>query len=294
MVNLAWMKVIPFRIPKNKQEAFRLQEEHVPNLYGHLHQHPEMQITAVYASEGTLIAGDYIGRFSAGSVFVISGNLPHVFRNDSTSALNGLRAKTISLYFDQSAGSNPIWNLPELKSLLPYMNGNYGAVEILGNKAKSVMKSLQELKEAKGVARMILFLAILSNLESRKEVKMLSGMPQVKNIKNYDGNRMNNVLEYTFSNFHRPIGLKEIADMANLTPEAFCKYFKTRTRKTYFTFLNEVRIQHAKRLLLQENSPVSSVAWQSGFGNLSHFNRTFRKIQGCSPSIFRLKNNSSI
>src|SRR5690606_2817017 len=107
-----------------------------------------------------------------GSIFVISGNLPHVFRNDTKNTINGPGAKTISLFFDQSSVSNPLWTLPELKSILPYLNGSYGAVEIVGNKAKSVLKSLQELKDAKGLTRMILFLGILSSLESRKEVKV--------------------------------------------------------------------------------------------------------------------------
>jgi quercetin dioxygenase-like cupin family protein len=76
------MKVVPFQIPKNTEEAFRVQVDDLPHLYNHLHQHPEIQLTLIKESNGTLVAGDYVGPFHPGDVFVIGGNQPHVFRND--------------------------------------------------------------------------------------------------------------------------------------------------------------------------------------------------------------------
>jgi hypothetical protein len=74
------MKVVPFQIPKNTAEAFRVQVDDMPHLYDHLHQHPEIQLTVIKESNGTLVAGDYVGPFHAGDVFVIGSNQPHVFR----------------------------------------------------------------------------------------------------------------------------------------------------------------------------------------------------------------------
>ncbi|WP_342454892.1 helix-turn-helix domain-containing protein [Tenacibaculum sp. L6] len=76
-----------------------------------------------------------------------------------------------------------------------------------------------------------------------------------------------------------------------MTPNAFCRYFKQRTNKTYFTFLNELRIENACKLLSSDKSmAISEIAYQCGFNNLSNFNRKFKEVKSMSPSIFR-KNN---
>ena len=110
-----------------------------------------------------------------------------------------------------------------------------------------------------------------------------------RNIKTYDGNRLNKVIEFTFKEFSRTITLKEVATLANLTAEAFCKYFKTRTRKTYISFLNEIRVNHACRLLTEDKS-ISTICYDCGFTNLSNFNRIFRKLKQHTPGEWRKQN----
>ena len=127
---------------------------------------------------------------------------------------------------------------------------------------------------------------MLSCFEKKKSLQVLSGSAVNKNLKSYDGKRLNLVLEFTFREFNRPIELTEIARLANLTPQAFCKYFKTRTRKTYIQFLNEIRIQYAVRLLNKDEESIASIAYQSGFINLSHFNRTFKASTEMTPRDF--------
>ena len=82
------MKVIPFNVPHTSREAFRSQVDRLPHFYNALHAHPEIQIMLILKSEGTLIAGDYVGRFEAGDLYVMGSNLPHVFRNDKASRLS--------------------------------------------------------------------------------------------------------------------------------------------------------------------------------------------------------------
>ena len=102
---------------------------------------------------------------------------------------------------------------------------------------------------------------------------------------------MQNVFEYTMSHFTEDITLSEISNIANMTKNAFCKYFKRRTNKTYFKFLNELRVEHASNLLLSVNDfSVAEIAYQSGFNNISNFNRLFKSIKKESPSMFRKSN----
>lgn len=280
------MKVVPFQIPKNTEEAFRVQVDDLPHLYNHLHQHPEIQLTLIKESNGTLVAGDYVGAFHAGDVFVIGGNQPHVFRNDEKFFKKRSKAVAITIFFDETTFGENFWLLEEMKSLQQFLKSSSGGFRITGRKKKSLAEKLISIVNAKGIDRLIIFLEILKLLTSRKEMHSLATPVIQRNIKSYDGSRLNKVIEFTFKEFQRPITLKEVADLANLTPEAFCKYFKTRTRKTYINFLNEIRVNHACRLLTEDKS-ISAICYDCGFMNLSNFNRIFKKIKQVSPGGWR-------
>ena len=276
------MKVVPFQIPKNSQEAFRVQVDDLPHLYNHLHQHPEIQLTVIKESHGTLIAGDYVGPFHAGDVFVIGSNQPHVFRNEEKFFRKKSRAVAITIFFDETTLGESFWYLQEMKPLQQFLKTSSGGFRIKGRKRKLLSERLTAINDADGIERLIIFMEILKELGSRKEMQPLSKPIIQRNIKSYDGNRLNKVIEFTFKEFQRTITLKEVSALANLTPEAFCKYFKTRTRKTYTGFLNEIRINNACRLLNEEIS-IANVSYDCGFTNLSNFNRVFKKIRKISP-----------
>ena len=282
------MKIVPFRIPKNTEEAFRVQVDEVPHLYNHLHQHPEIQLTFIKESHGTLIAGDYVGPFHAGDVFVIGGDQPHVFRNDEKFFRKKSKAVTITVFFDDTTMGQNFWLLQETKPLQQFLKNSAGGFRITGKKKKLIAEKLTAITQAEGLNKLIIFLEILKQLGSKKEMHSLSKPVIQRNIKSYDGDRLNRVLEFTFKEFHRAITLKEVASVANLTPEAFCKYFKTRTRKTYISFLNEIKINHACKVLL-EDKQVATVSFDCGFTNLSNFNRVFKKINKVSPGEYRKK-----
>lgn len=287
MTNLVHMKVVPFKIPKNTSEAFKVQVDDVPHLYNHLHQHPEIQLTVIKQSHGTLIAGDYVGPFNPGDVFVIGPNQPHVFRNDKSFFKKKSRAITVSIFFDETTIHPSFWQLPELKSLQTFLRNSSGGYRISGEKKKLVGEMLEQITKADGINKLILFLEILKQLATKKNIESLSKQVTQRNIKTYDGKRLNNVLEFTFHEYHRPVKLEEVAAVANLSVEAFCKYFKTRTRKTYISFLNEIRISNACKLLAEEDKSIADICYETGFSNLSNFNRIFKKIKNISPRAFR-------
>ena len=280
------MKVVPFQIPKSTEEAFRVQVDNVPHLYNHLHQHPEIQLTLIKESNGTLIAGDYVGPFHTGDVFVIGGNQAHVFRNDEKFFRNGSKAIAITIFFDETTFGEDFWMLEEMKPLQQFLKNSSGGFRVTGRKKKLLAEKLLSITNARGIDRLIIFLEILKVLGSRKEMQPLAKPVIQRNIKSYDGNRLNKVIEFTFKEFQRPITLKEVAGLANLTPEAFCKYFKTRTRKTYINFLNEIRVNHACRLLTEDKT-IADICYDCGFMNLSNFNRVFKKIKQLSPGEWR-------
>jgi AraC-like DNA-binding protein len=282
------MRIIPFNVPKTTQEAFRLQIDILPHLYDQLHQHPETQIMYIQKGEGTLIAGDYVGRFTAGDIFLIGSGQPHVFRNDERYyQLRGKKnVQAISIYFDEKYAGESFWQLEELKEAKQFLARVGVGLRLEGETKISISKIIHTLAGSKRIHKLILFLQLLNELSHSKSAVPLSVAPLSTNMEQAEDTRMNKVLHFTFRQSHRKIKIGEVAAIANLSVEAFCRYFKLRTRKTYTNFLNEVRISNACKMLIEGKEAIQNICYDVGFQNLSHFNRTFKKVTGRTPRTY--------
>lgn len=286
------MKVIPFSIPKTQKEAVRVQVDNMKHFYDNLHQHPEIQITLITRSEGVLIVGNYIGNFKEGDVFVIGKNQAHVFRNDAIyfNPDNSLVAENISIFFDAQYFGDFFWNLDEMEAVRQFVAEAAGGLRIEGKTTETIATLLKDIVHKKGLDKLITFFTILRVISESAEYKPLTVVekylhnhPNRELIGQYDSDRMNTILKYTFQEYQNTITIDEVARISNLTPEAFCRYFKLRTGKTYWRFLYEVRINHACKLLANKNIIIANIAYQSGFNNISNFNRVFKMIMQDTP-----------
>ena len=122
---------------------------------------------------------------------------------------------------------------------------------------------------------------------SKETMMTLSSAIHRKSYGEEEGKRMRDIFEFSINNFDQNINLRQVAGIANMTPNAFCRYFKQRTRKTYVGFLNEFRVAHACKLLLNQDLNVTEVCYQSGFVNLSNFNRKFKNITNHTPTQYQ-------
>lgn len=281
------MKVIPFQIPKTGKDAVRVQVEQSKHLYNHLHQHHEIQVTLILTSEGILVAGDYIGRFQAGDLFVIGSNQPHIFRNDPIYFKGRKKASTITVFFDETTLGSGFWKAPELISFLPFFQQSQGGFQVIGKKQECIKETLFQIAAADGLEKIALFVRLLHELGGKKDLKPLSAITLQKSINAVDGSRLNSILEFSFKESHRAIILEEVAAKANMTKTAFCKYFKTRTGKTFSGFLNGIRVNNACKALLESDESIATIGYQTGFNNLSNFNRIFKSVTGTTPKGYR-------
>lgn len=242
----------------------------------------------ILSGEGTLIAGDYVGRFGPGDLFLIGSNQPHVFRNDDGfyKPKSRLRAHALSLYFDEQYAGEAFWQLEEVKDLRNFLHHAGRGFRITGTSCETITDLLTQMKTKQGVDRVIAFLEMLKALTQTSGLLPLSVSSWNKDYSTSEGKRMNDILQFTFRESHRKIFVAEAAQVANLSTEAFCRYFKTRTQKTYTNFLNEVRVSNACKLLITQDLSIQEVCYRSGFQNLSNFNRIFKRIVGKTPSNY--------
>ncbi len=279
------MKALFFHIIKTGEESFLVQEDKLPSFYGLVHYHPEIQITLIKKGSGVRLIGDAVFPFGPGTMMIISENVPHVFRSNPSE--DGQFVEAISLYFNRESFGPKFFSIPELQSVRNLLDLSKGGLDVEGETRAFIEAKLSRISELDGFERLIVLLEILRSLSTSASLIELN-----PNRKDYysdrrDSERLNQVFNYVFSNFDKPIQLKEMAGMTHFTVNGFCRYFKHKTRRSFVTFLNEVRISKAMEQLRAKDWPVSRVAMESGFSNLSHFNRQFKAIHGMTPSDYR-------
>ncbi|MDO9553750.1 AraC family transcriptional regulator [Rhodonellum sp.] len=282
-------KIIPFKIPKSQKEFLRFQIDEGKHFYGKLHQHPEWQLTLILEGKGQLMVGDYLGRFEPGDIYLLSSNVPHVFRSDEEyfASENQKKSRSNTLFFDFDALGKEIWAVEEFLALKQWMMTIKGCYSIQGKKKESIGRSIQRFGVNAGLEKFLAALTILKSLQEMEALVQLNQMMPGKDYSELEGKRMGNVMQFILAESQRNIALHEVAEVANMSKEAFCRFFKERTGKTFTEFLNQLRIHKACHHLQESDLSVSQIAYQTGFQNLSNFNRAFKKYTHHTPKAFR-------
>ncbi len=261
-------------------------KEHDFNATFHFHDFCELSF--VKKSSGKRVVGDSITNFFDGDLVLMSPNLPHMWYGDTDPLLKiNKSVEAIVTYF-------PIDFIEKLCNHDKDVTKNQNLFEkakrgmcFKGNAKKKITKRLEKMLNLEGLPQMIEFLKVINIMLNTEEYELLAGLSYSHSYNEKDTERMNEVYKYIMKNFTNPISLEIIASVANMTPPAFCSFFKKRTRKSFTQFLNELRIGHACKLLQNERLSVSDICFESGYQNFVSFNKNFKEIMGQTPSVYR-------
>ena len=285
------MKPKLLKIHVNPSHSFNSRYESVPFFYSEWHYHPEVELVYIGNGTGTQFIGNDIDHFSAGDMVLVGSNLPHLWKCDDAYFKKGstLKAESNVLHFLPDIFGSQFMHLPENRLILDLLEKAKHGIKISGNTKEVVFGYLQLLQAAKGGERLLLLLQILYTLSTSNNLQLIT----VNNMQHpnspKEGERMNNVFQYLVDNFNKNITLEDIASQANLSPNAFCRFFKIRTKKTFSQFLLEMRVSHACKLLSETEKSIAIIYGECGFNNSSHFNRYFKLINGITPLEYRKK-----
>lgn len=276
------MKVFPFKIPKPIDEHLIVQIDKEPIFYNRLHQHEEIQISYIINGNGKLLVGDSVQQFSAGDIYVIGSNLPHVFK----SVAGDEDAHMLTVFFTDSTFGEHFFNLPYFKDLQNFFINAASGFKVKSNK-NQLTHQLVTLQSQHKLKRFTSFLELLEQL-SKAVTEPLSRFIYAKTLSSNEGERLQEIFDFVFKNFQHPIVLDDISKMAYMTPNAFCRFFKQRTNKTFFQFLIELRVEHACQLLNSKKElNINMISDLSGFNSISNFNKKFKKIKGLTPTQYQ-------
>jgi AraC-like DNA-binding protein len=222
-------------------------------------------------------------------VILVGSNLPHYWRFDdiyyeeNTKAVADIRVA----HFNENFWGSQFLELPENMNIKTVLEKAKRGLQITGKTKQKVAELLEQLQEADGPLRIILLIEALTAVANTKQLPQLSSMGFKPDLVDAEKDRINAIYEYSIKNFKRKIQLEEIAEVANISPNSFCRYFKSRTRKTYSQFLIELRVGHACKLLIENNQCIKRLCYDSGFNNFTSFHKYFKMITGKSPLVYQ-------
>jgi len=238
------------------------------------------------------LIGNFTHQFKQDEIYIVDADEPHMFQRSELVPDPDLKEQihAIHIFFDY-ARFKDFLQLPELTEVRSFLENINVSKKLDAASNPGIKRKFLQINETDGLDRLTAFMGLVDYLAEKVDLwtSLYTGIPQ-KKYSDAEGIRINDIFQYTFKHFEKKIALEDIAAIAHMTPHAFCKYFKKHTRKTYITFLNEIRIEQACKMLihgLSEN--VSDIAFKTGFNNVVNFNRVFKKITKVSPSEYLMQ-----
>lgn len=280
MLKLRAMKVLQFTIPVAHDKNIIVQQEQLPFFYPHLHRHDEIQLTWVQKGTGTLIAENSMQTFRTNEIFWIASNQPHVFKSDASED----NVESLTLFFNPNGKLATIFELTELKKISTFIHKYPNGFKVPEIYFAELSELMSRIDQSQGAKQFMNFILMLNFLQPLPDLVPLVTGSRLSSVNDQEGIRIGAIYDYIMKHYDADIMLEDIAKHANMTPQAFCRYFKKHTRLTFITFLNEVRIHEAcKKLSGGINDNISTIAYQSGFNSIATFNRVFKTITGRAP-----------
>jgi len=267
--------------------SFSARRDAKPYLNNNWHYHPEIELIHVIKGEGTLFAGDTTIRFSDGNLILLGSQLPHYWRFDEVYTQDNPIPSVIELtQFCEDFWGKEFLTLPENQNIRTLFERARRGIVISEEVSAEAKEALNKLISAKGSERLLYLIQLLTILSRVTNPDYIS-IAYSFEFDFSESERINAIYNYSLSNFRKKIYLKEVAAVANLATNSFCRYFKSRTRKSYSVFIIELRVGYACKLLSEKRLSIKEICFESGFNSFTNFNKQFKGLKGMQPNEFR-------
>ncbi len=284
------MKQAIRKLPIPNSKSYRILNLIAPHFDPHWHFHQEYQLVVVMKGTGTRFIGDHISHFESGDMVLTGSNLPHVWRNGDEYFQNkGLETHCIVIYFSLDFMGDSFLHKEEMKNISELLSKANRGLEIISETRDQVREMMQEMLHQKGFVGVLLLLQILNFLSTSKQLKFINKKGYLNTVSDSDSKRMSAIHSYILNHYKGTIHLKNVANLANLSPTSFSRYFKAHTNKTFSDFVAELRISLACKLLQKNDLSIIQIAHECGYRTLSNFNKKFKEVAGSNPLKYRKK-----
>ena len=249
------------------------------------HFHPEYEIVYVETESGFRHIGDHISKYEGSDIAFIGPNIPHLNFDYGVKAT----VDTVVIQMKENFLGQDFFSLPEIAAIKTLFEKAKSGVAFYGETKKLAGERLKQLTSLPHFEQLITLLQVFNLLANSNEIEMLTARPIANASVLKEQQRLQKVYHFIEANYQNEIDVNAVAKLCNLTTAAFCRYFKKSSHYTFTDFLNQFRINQSKKILLQDKN-VTEACYESGFANISYFNKTFKKVTGENPSAFKKKN----
>ncbi len=248
------------------------------------HFHPEFEIVYISAGDGKRHIGDHIGRYENGELIFLGPNLPHL-----SYAPEG---NELVIQMTDDFWGKQFLSIPEMQAIKGLFDRGKTGIIFLDEVKHDIGNQLLAMSDMPAFERLVSLLSVLQQMATTDAYQSLNANGFAVEVNPQDQDRMEVIYAHVETHFQRVIPLEEVASLINMTVPAYCRYFKKLTNRTFTQMVNEFRITYASRLLQNDHLSIAAISFESGFNNLSHFNKQFKQITGVSPREYRqqLKN----
>lgn len=247
--------------------------------------HVNFEIALIENCMGKRFIGDHIEPFKGAELVLMGSYLPHCWQYFKA-VESTVQPQLIVIHFSPDFLGKDWLEKPEVKKIKEMLTNAAKGISFSGETIGRARPILNQMLFETGVSRVALMLQLLDLMSKSAHAKILSS-PNFNIVESSnEANKINKVFDYIFKNFQEDISLDDVAAILPMSSAAFCRFFKAKTNRTLINFVKEIRIGHAARLLLEGGHNVTEACYESGYNNLSNFNKHFKELKGMSPRDF--------
>lgn len=249
------------------------------------HFHPEWELTLIQEGRGKRFVGSSIETFETGDLVLLGPDLPHFWHSETPNG-SPPKARAIVVQFRDSFPGKAFLQLPEMADVRHLLQRATNGLVFSGPDAAPACERLPQLPGGAPLNNLLELIAILSLL-AKSASRPLAQTNYTSATEQDASSRLGKAYAYLVAHFQEPLTLADVAGAAAMSPAAFSRFFKRMSQRNLWDLLNELRVDHASRLLRETQRGVTEIAFESGFGTLSSFHRHFRRTHRLTPREYR-------
>ena len=267
------------RVPSSPYSSWHLSIRAEPRFAFDWHYHPEHELTLIVAGSGRRYVGDSVADYDPGDLVLVGAETPHTWESGAAGW-----HEAVTVQFQHDTFGIGFFDLPEFHGIQRMLANAACGLRFDG--ADSTAATMVALRNLDPPRRTVALLDILVTLAA-ETAATLATRSLVTDIDAAARGRIDRVIGLVRRDYAEPISVTQAAELVAMTPDAFSRFLRRHTGRTFTDYVNDVRLAEASRRLVESDAAVSEIAASCGYPNLSYFNRRFRAQNAMSPREFR-------
>jgi AraC-like DNA-binding protein len=254
-----------------------------------LHNHEEFELNLILSGKGVKrVVGDHTEVIDDAELVLVGNNLPHGWLTNAYRWHEGMpEIKEVTVQFHRDLFDDKFLKRNQLFFVRSLLEKSAKGIAFSRDTIERIKPRLTSLAQKSGFDSMLELMSILHDLSVSRDMRTLSNSTFTDENVNFNSRRIEKVFAHMRDNYDKEVNLAGVAKLAGMSEVSFSRFIKKRTGKTFVESLNEIRLGHASRSLINTTNTISEIAYKCGFNNLSYFNRIFKSRNGCTPKEFR-------